>query len=194
MSIPWDSRYRRAFVHSTRTAIAAVLSLLAARILHMPEDYWAAITTLIVMQSRLGAALKYLRTTTRRNGTGRCHRSVAHDLRGVKRLGFRSGRVYPRHGLRRLAPGRCVSFRRSRSGYCYACGSSTVALDHRAPSFCRSGCRYRCGANDDCIMARKRLARVKRGGCPRWRGPVWLVWDDSHVKILSACFSHTEFG
>jgi len=43
--------------HSARTAIAAVLSLLVARLFRLPEAYWASITTLIVMQSTLGAAL-----------------------------------------------------------------------------------------------------------------------------------------
>ncbi len=43
--------------HSARTAIAAVLSLLVSRLLRMPEAYWAPISTLIVMQSNLGAAL-----------------------------------------------------------------------------------------------------------------------------------------
>jgi uncharacterized membrane protein YccC len=43
--------------HAARTAIAAVVSLLAARSFRLPESYWAAITTLIVMQSTLGAAL-----------------------------------------------------------------------------------------------------------------------------------------
>jgi uncharacterized membrane protein YgaE (UPF0421/DUF939 family) len=44
--------------HSARTAVAATLSLLAARLLRMPEAYWAAISTLVVMQSTLGAALQ----------------------------------------------------------------------------------------------------------------------------------------
>jgi len=44
-------------IHSTRTAIAACVSLEIARLLKLPEAYWAAITTLIVMQSTLGAAL-----------------------------------------------------------------------------------------------------------------------------------------
>jgi uncharacterized membrane protein YccC len=48
---------RRALVHSTRTAIAAVVSLIVARALGLPEAYWATITTLIIMQSTLGAAL-----------------------------------------------------------------------------------------------------------------------------------------
>jgi uncharacterized membrane protein YccC len=43
--------------HSARTAVAAVVSLLVARLFRLPEAYWAAITTLIVMQSTLGAAL-----------------------------------------------------------------------------------------------------------------------------------------
>jgi len=43
--------------HSLRTALAALASLLVAQLLRMPEAYWAPITTLIVMQSSLGAAL-----------------------------------------------------------------------------------------------------------------------------------------
>jgi uncharacterized membrane protein YgaE (UPF0421/DUF939 family) len=48
---------RHVLVHSARTAIAAVVSLIVARALGLPEAYWAAITTLIIMQSTLGAAL-----------------------------------------------------------------------------------------------------------------------------------------
>jgi uncharacterized membrane protein YgaE (UPF0421/DUF939 family) len=42
---------------SLRTAVPATLSLLAARLLRLPEAYWAAISTIIIMQSTLGAAL-----------------------------------------------------------------------------------------------------------------------------------------
>jgi uncharacterized membrane protein YgaE (UPF0421/DUF939 family) len=45
-------------VHSLRTAVAAVTSVLAARLFRLPEAYWAAITTLVIAQSSLGAALK----------------------------------------------------------------------------------------------------------------------------------------
>jgi uncharacterized membrane protein YgaE (UPF0421/DUF939 family) len=48
---------RRALAHSARTAVAAVLSLVVARALRLPEAYWATVTTLIIMQSTLGAAL-----------------------------------------------------------------------------------------------------------------------------------------
>jgi uncharacterized membrane protein YccC len=43
-------------VHSTRTALAAVLSLLVARLFRLPATYWAPITTLVITQSSLGAA------------------------------------------------------------------------------------------------------------------------------------------
>lgn len=39
-----------------RTALAAVGSLLAARLFRLPEAYWAPITTLVITQSSLGAA------------------------------------------------------------------------------------------------------------------------------------------
>lgn len=43
-------------IHVVRTTIAALVSLLVARLLKLPEAYWATITTLVVMQSTLGAA------------------------------------------------------------------------------------------------------------------------------------------
>ena len=45
-------------VHSARTAVAAIGSVLAARLCRLPETYWAPITTLVITQSSLGAALK----------------------------------------------------------------------------------------------------------------------------------------
>ena len=43
--------------HSARTAVAAVLSLYVARWFGLPEAYWSTITTMVVMQSTLGATL-----------------------------------------------------------------------------------------------------------------------------------------
>ncbi len=48
---------RAVLVHSARTAVAAVASLLTARLFKLPESYWAPITTLVITQSSLGAAL-----------------------------------------------------------------------------------------------------------------------------------------
>jgi uncharacterized membrane protein YccC len=52
----WPRVNKTEFVHAARTAIAAVVSVLIARLLRLPEAYWAAIVTMIVMQSTLGAA------------------------------------------------------------------------------------------------------------------------------------------
>jgi uncharacterized membrane protein YccC len=40
-----------------RTAVVAVASLLTARLFRLSEAYWAPFTTLVIMQSSLGAAL-----------------------------------------------------------------------------------------------------------------------------------------
>lgn len=48
---------REWLAHSIRTTIAAIVSLYIARGVGLPEAYWSTITTLVVMQSTLGAAL-----------------------------------------------------------------------------------------------------------------------------------------
>jgi uncharacterized membrane protein YgaE (UPF0421/DUF939 family) len=44
-------------VHSGRTAVAAVAAVVVAHLFRLPEAYWAPITTLVITQSSLGAAL-----------------------------------------------------------------------------------------------------------------------------------------
>ncbi len=44
-------------VDSARMAVAAVVSVLVAQLFRLPETYWAPITTLVITQSSLGAAL-----------------------------------------------------------------------------------------------------------------------------------------
>lgn len=53
----WEQENLPSVVHSIRTALAAALSLAAARLFGLPEAYWAAIATLVVMQSTLRATL-----------------------------------------------------------------------------------------------------------------------------------------
>ena len=53
--VAWTAR--AVLAHSARTAVAAVVSMLAARLFGLPEAYWAAVTTLVIAQSSLGAAL-----------------------------------------------------------------------------------------------------------------------------------------
>src|SRR5260370_22908380 len=53
--VPWTGW--AVVVHSVGDAVAAVTSGLVARLFRLPETYWAAITTLVITQSSLGAAL-----------------------------------------------------------------------------------------------------------------------------------------
>jgi uncharacterized membrane protein YccC len=50
-------RIQPVLVNSARMAVAAVASVLAARILRLPEAFWATLTTLVIAQTSLGAAL-----------------------------------------------------------------------------------------------------------------------------------------
>jgi uncharacterized membrane protein YgaE (UPF0421/DUF939 family) len=52
----WLRIDQKEVLHSVRTAVAGVGSLLIAQFCRLPESYWAAITTIIIMQSTLGAA------------------------------------------------------------------------------------------------------------------------------------------
>ena len=51
--VPWP-----VVEHSARTAAAVLASLLIARLFRLPEAYWAPITTIVITQSSLGAALE----------------------------------------------------------------------------------------------------------------------------------------
>jgi Aromatic acid exporter family member 1 len=53
----WDEKNLPSIAHAIRTAVAATVSVIIARLVGMPEAYWAAIATLVVMQSTLGAKL-----------------------------------------------------------------------------------------------------------------------------------------
>ena len=53
----WQKENLPSVTHSVRTALAATVAVIAARLVQMPEAYWAAIATLVVMQSSLGATL-----------------------------------------------------------------------------------------------------------------------------------------
>jgi uncharacterized membrane protein YccC len=52
----WLGVDRKELIHIVRSTIAAVVSLVIAGLFKLPEAYWAAVTTMIVMQSTLGGA------------------------------------------------------------------------------------------------------------------------------------------
>src|SRR6266576_2496615 len=53
----WQKENLPSVRRSVRTTLAATASVIVARLVQMPEAYWAAIATLVVMQSSLGATL-----------------------------------------------------------------------------------------------------------------------------------------
>jgi uncharacterized membrane protein YccC len=53
----WKRENRPTVQNAIRTSVAAMLSVLVARLVGMPEAYWAAVATVVVMQSNLSATL-----------------------------------------------------------------------------------------------------------------------------------------
>ena len=53
--LTWLRMDQKEVLHSIRTAVAAVGSLLIARFFRLPESYWATLTTIVIMQSTLGS-------------------------------------------------------------------------------------------------------------------------------------------
>ena len=47
----WDEKNLPSITRAIRTAVAATALVIIARLVQMPEAYWAAIATLVVMQS-----------------------------------------------------------------------------------------------------------------------------------------------
>lgn len=63
-------RAEEVVVHSLRTALAVLASVLVARLFTLPESYWAAITTIVITQSSLGGALAVSRQRFLGTGLG----------------------------------------------------------------------------------------------------------------------------
>ena len=72
----WDEKNLPSITHAIRTATAATVSVVIARLAQMPEAYWAAIATLVVMQSTLGCNANALDQTDRRYRDRRISRST----------------------------------------------------------------------------------------------------------------------
>lgn len=53
----WEKANLPSFNHSARTAFAATVSFVVARLFRLPEAYWAAIATVVVMESTWRATL-----------------------------------------------------------------------------------------------------------------------------------------
>jgi uncharacterized membrane protein YgaE (UPF0421/DUF939 family) len=57
LTVPAPEHDRRSLQQGIRTALAAVLAYWITSVLHLPGDYWAAISAIVVMQSEIGATV-----------------------------------------------------------------------------------------------------------------------------------------
>jgi uncharacterized membrane protein YccC len=105
----WEQENLPSVVHSIRTAIAASLSLAVARLFGLPEAYWAAIATLIVMQSTLGATVLISITAT-----------ALGALAGALVAGYFPGNLLVFAAAVFVLGLLCGAFRMERSAYRYA--------------------------------------------------------------------------
>jgi uncharacterized membrane protein YccC len=105
-------------INAVRTAVAATATLLCARLLRLPEDYWAAISCIIVTQSSLGTALPISVQRFVGAAIGAVAGALAASLLGTGFLSF---------GFSVFAVGiLCWAFRVEKSAYRYA--GITVAI------------------------------------------------------------------
>jgi uncharacterized membrane protein YccC len=104
--------------HSVRTAVAALASLLVARLFRLPEAYWATITTLAIAQSSLGAARRDSWQRLAGTALGALIGAIVASQAGPKTLVF---------GASVLALGlACAGARLDRSAYRF--GGMTLAI------------------------------------------------------------------
>jgi uncharacterized membrane protein YccC len=103
---------RQDFFHAIRTAVAAVASLLIARLCRLPEAYWAAIATIIAMQSTIGASFTICRDRFIGSALGAAAGALLSTYTGANTAAFGAGI---------LALGLiCPALRVNRAAYHYA--------------------------------------------------------------------------
>jgi uncharacterized membrane protein YccC len=114
----WEPENLPSVKHSARTAVAATVSFMIARLFRLPEAYWAAIATLVVMQSTLGATLVISVERIAATALGALVGALLAMFFGQNLLIFAAA-IFAIGLL-------CVAFRMERSAYRYA--SVTLAI------------------------------------------------------------------
>jgi len=146
----WLHMERGELLHSVRTVIAAVLALLIGHLCKLPESYWAAITTLIVMQSTLGGGTDHLEAATGWNGAGRNDGSFVRNLCRAKRDRIRGGHLPQRSDLRTASNGtKRLSLCGNHAGDSHAGGARPACVGYRDSQVYRNLAGYQRGVADD---------------------------------------------
>ncbi len=114
----WEPKNLPSVIHSIRTATAATISLAVSRLFGLPEAYWAAIATLVVMQSTLGATLLI--------SVERIAATALGALTGALLANYFSGNLLVFATAIFVLGLLCAAFRMEKSAYRYA--SITLAI------------------------------------------------------------------
>ena len=114
----WEQQNLPSLIHSIRTAIAATISFAVARLFGLPEAYWAAIATLVVMQSTLDATVLI--------SVERIAATALGALAGAFLANYFTGNLLVFAGAVFVLGLLCATFRMEKSAYRYA--SITLAI------------------------------------------------------------------
>jgi uncharacterized membrane protein YgaE (UPF0421/DUF939 family) len=114
----WQKENLPSIRHSVRTALAATASVIVARLVQMPEAYWAAIATLVIMQSSLGATLTLSIERVIATALGASVRAVEANYVGANLAAFTLAIFFI--GL--------LSYRFRREKTAYRCASVTLTI------------------------------------------------------------------
>ena len=114
----WERQNLPSVIHSIRTAIAATISLAVARLFGLPEAYWTAIATLVVMQSTLDATVLI--------SVERIAATALGALAGALLANYFIGNLLVFAGAIFVLGLLCAAFRMEKSAYRYA--SITLAI------------------------------------------------------------------
>jgi hypothetical protein len=95
----------RVLLHSARTAVVAVVSLLVARLFRLPEAYWTPVTTLVIYAIVAGSGACGIGPAFRWNHPRSSGRSDCGELLRVAAVNIRFQRVLPWIALRRCTVG-----------------------------------------------------------------------------------------
>jgi hypothetical protein len=148
-------------LHSLRTAVAAVVSVAVARLARLPEAYWAPVTTLVIAQSSLGAALAVFPPAFRGH-RARCGRlrSRSHLL-WPSRSRIRRMRLFSGISLRLGASrSKRISLRWGDVGDRSPDTEGSACLEDRVSSLCRGGHRNCSGSPFGNAVAGERKRRL----------------------------------
>ena len=137
--LTWLRMYQKEVLHSIRTAVAAVGSLLIAQFCRLPESYRAAVTAIVIMQSTLGAAWTVSKQRFAGTALGAAVGALLTAYAAQNVTAFGAGVFCARTDLRSAAHrAKRVSVRGDYTSHRHARNAGRACMDDRHPSVPRN--------------------------------------------------------